>query len=300
MAGQVKALVGAKWLAEAVKNKRVGPSLRVLDASWYLPKLNRNAREEFTQRHIPGASFFDIDECCDKSSPFDHMLPGENEFADYVGNLGVGNDTHVVVYDCSDFGSFAAPRVWWMFRFFGHRSVSVLNGGMKTWLREGHPVTDLHSTPERAHFRAQGNPAWIRTYEDVLQNLTDRKFQLVDARVEGRFRGLEPEPREGTEPGHIPGSINMPFPSFMDSLGLERPVEELMEMFRDAGVDLQKPFSVTCGSGVTACHIALAAHLCGHPDVCVYDGSWSEWFFRAAPEHIISEGKGKKQREMKQ
>ncbi|XP_053087208.1 3-mercaptopyruvate sulfurtransferase [Pangasianodon hypophthalmus] len=197
MAGQVKALVGAKWLAEAVKNKRVGPSLRVLDASWYLPKLNRNAREEFTQRHIPGASFFDIDECCDKSSPFDHMLPGENEFADYVGNLGVGNDTHVVVYDCSDFGSFAAPRVWWMFRFFGHRSVSVLNGGMKTWLREGHPVTDLHSTPERAHFRAQGNPAWIRTYEDVLQNLTDRKFQLVDARVEGRFRGLEPEPREG-------------------------------------------------------------------------------------------------------
>lgn len=197
MAAQVKALVGAAWLAEAIKYKRVGPSLRLLDASWYLPHLKRNAREEFALRHIPGASFFDIDECSDRSSRFEHMLPGENEFADYVGKLGVGNDTHVVVYDCSDFGTFAAPRVWWMFRFFGHRSVSVLNGGMKNWLREGHPVTDLPSTPERAEFRAEKNAAWVKTYEDVLRNLTDRKFQLVDARAEGRFRGLEPEPREG-------------------------------------------------------------------------------------------------------
>lgn len=196
MAAQVKALVGAKWLADAVRSARVGPALRVLDASWYLPMLNRNAREEFAQRHIPGASFFDIDECSDRSSPYDHMLPTENEFADYVGRLGVGNDTHVVVYDCSDFGSFAAPRVWWMFRYFGHLSVSVLDGGMKTWLREGHPVTDLQHTPQRARFRTEQNPAWVKTYEDVLRNLTDRKYQLVAVRMEGRFRGLEPEPRE--------------------------------------------------------------------------------------------------------
>ncbi|XP_060760257.1 thiosulfate sulfurtransferase-like [Neoarius graeffei] len=299
MAAQVEAVVGAQWLAEAVRNKLVGPSLRVLDASWYLPQLKRNVREEFAQRHIPGASFFDIDECCDTSSPFDHMLPAERDFSEYVGNLGIGNDTHVVVYDCSDLGSFAAPRVWWMFRLFGHRSVSVLDGGMKNWLCERHPVTDLPSAPERARFTAHKNAAWVKTYEDVLQNLTDRKFQLVDGRVEGCFRGLEPEPREDTEPGHIPGSINMPFPSFMDSSGLQRPVEELMAMFQDAGVDLQKPFWITCSSGVTACHIALAAHLCGHPGVCLYDGSWSEWFARAAPEHIISEGKGKP-RETKQ
>lgn len=197
MAAQVKALVSAKWLAEAIRNKCVGPRLRVLDASWYLPKLNRNAREEFGQRHIPGALFFDIDECGDPESPFDHMLPGEDGFADYVGNLGVGNDTHVVVYDCSDFGSYAAPRVWWMFRLFGHYSVSVLNGGMKNWLVEGHPVSDLHDTPARTEFRAQKNATWVKTYEDVLQNLTDRKFQVVDARVNGRFRGIEPEPREG-------------------------------------------------------------------------------------------------------
>ncbi|XP_062387565.1 3-mercaptopyruvate sulfurtransferase [Sardina pilchardus] len=294
MAGQVRALVAAKWLAEAIKNNQVGPKLRILDSSWYLPKLNRNVLEEFNQRHIPGASIFDIDECCDKTSTSDHMLPSETEFAAYVGNLGISNDTHVIVYDTSDFGGFAAPRVWWMFRFFGHESVSVLNGGMKNWLNEGHPVSSEYSKPERADFRSTTtNSSWVKTYEDVLQNVSTKQFQVVDARANGRFRGIEPEPRPTTEPGHIPGTINMPFPNFMDSAGLEKDPEELARMFQQAGVDLKKPFWVTCGSGVTACHIALAAHLCGHPGVSLYDGSWSEWFARAAPEHVISEGKGK-------
>ncbi|XP_076866656.1 3-mercaptopyruvate sulfurtransferase-like isoform X1 [Brachyhypopomus gauderio] len=292
MAGQM-ALVDAKWLADAVKNNRVGPSLRIVDASWYLPKLQRDAAEEFKRSHVPGASFFDIDECSNKTSPYEHMLPNASEFADYVGDLGIGNNTHVVVYDGSDFGSFSAPRVWWMFRFFGHNSVSVLNGGFKNWQREGHPVTDQYCKPERTNFKTSINASWVKTYEDVLENITSKKFQLVDARVEGQFRGTEPEPREDTEPGHIPGSVNMPFPSFMDSSGFERPVEELTEFFHQVGVDLQKPIWVTCSSGVTACHIALGAYLCGRKDVCLYDGSWTEWFAKAAPEHVISEGKGK-------
>lgn len=294
MAAQARALVAARWLADAVKNNRVGPNLRILDASWYLPKMKRNPRAEFEKTHIPGASFFDIDECCDKSSEFDHMLPTGGEFAHYVGNLGIGNNTHVVVYDASDFGSFSAPRVWWMFRVFGHTSVSVLDGGLKNWLTGGHPVTEQYSKPACAEFRASFNKSWVKTYEDILNNIKTKEFQVVDARANGRFRGVEPEPRENTEPGHIPGSINMPFPSFLDSTsGLERPVEELKKLFQQAGVDTQKPFWVTCGSGVTACHIALAAHLCGHPGVSLYDGAWAEWFTRAAPEHVISEGKGK-------
>ncbi|XP_030649334.1 3-mercaptopyruvate sulfurtransferase [Chanos chanos] len=295
MAGQVGALVGTKWLAEAIKSNRIGPSLRVLDTSWYLPKLNRNAKDEFKQKHIPGASFFDIDECSDKTSAFDHMLPSENEFAEYVGNLGIGQNTHVVVYDTSDFGSYSAPRVWWMFRLFGHNSVSVLDGGFKNWLREGHPVTDQCSEPGRADFKASINRSWVKTYEDILANLETKEFQVVDARSAGRFRGTEPEPREGTEPGHIPATVNMPFTSFMDQSGLELPTEELQQLFQRAGVDLQRPLWATCGSGVTACHVALAAHLCGHPGVCVYDGSWSEWYARASPELVISEGKGKRE-----
>uniref|UniRef100_A0A3B3RZU2 Sulfurtransferase n=1 Tax=Paramormyrops kingsleyae TaxID=1676925 RepID=A0A3B3RZU2_9TELE len=293
MSINTRTLVGAKWLADAVKNNLLGPALRVLDTSWYLPKLKRNPSVEFKERHIPGASFFDIDQCCDKTSPFDHMLPGEHEFADYVGDLGIGNDTHVVVYDASDFGSFSAPRVWWMFRVFGHNSVSVLDGGLKNWLKEGHPVTADFCKPAPAQFRASLHRPWVKTYEDVLKNIESKLFQVVDARAEGRFRGIEPEPRDNTEPGHIPGSINMPFTCFLDASGLERPPEELIEMFRGAGVDLTKPLCVSCGSGVTACHVALAAHLCGHPGVSVYDGAWSEWYTRAAPEHVISEGRGK-------
>uniref|UniRef100_A0A673JTT2 Sulfurtransferase n=1 Tax=Sinocyclocheilus rhinocerous TaxID=307959 RepID=A0A673JTT2_9TELE len=266
MAAQARGLVAARWLADAVKSNRVGPNLRILDASWYLPKMKRNPRAEFEKTHIPGASFFDIDECCDKSSKFDHMLPSEGEFAHYMYNLW---------QHC--FGSFSAPLMWWMFRVFGHTSVSVLDGGFKNWLMEGHPGTEQYSKPACAEFRASST--------------------IVDARANGRFRGVEPEPRENTEPGHIPGSINMPFPSFLDSTsGLERPVEELKKLFQQAGVDMQKPFWVTCGSGVTACHIALAAHLCGHLGVCLYDGAWAEWFTRAAPEHVISEGKGKQPR----
>ncbi|XP_036409174.1 3-mercaptopyruvate sulfurtransferase-like [Megalops cyprinoides] len=293
MAMHTRALVAAKWLADAVKANRIGPSLRVLDTSWYLPKLKRNAKNEFKQKHIPGASFFDIDECCDKTSPLDHMLPTEHEFADYVGSLGIGNETHVVVYDGSDFGSFSAPRVWWMFRVFGHSLVSVLDGGLKNWVQEGYPLTAEYSKPEPTEFRASLNRSWVKSYEDIVENLESKQFQLVDARSTGRFRGIEPEPRENTEPGHIPGSVSMPFYSFLAPSGTELPAEALAEMFREAGVDLTRPLCASCGSGVTACHVVLAAHLCGHPGVPVYDGAWSEWYTRAAPEHVVSEGRGK-------
>ncbi|CDQ62819.1 unnamed protein product [Oncorhynchus mykiss] len=272
MAAQTRALVSAKWLADAIKSNLIGPNLRILDTSWYLAKLKRDANAEFNQQHIPGTSFFDIDKCSDKTSSMDHMLPTANYFAEYVGGLGIGNDTHVVVYDTSDFGSYSAPRVWWMFRLFGHNSVSVLDGGMKNWLAEGHPVTAEYTKPGRADFKATANHSWVKSYEDVLKNIETKQVQVIDARSAGRFRGTEPEPRDDIEPGHIPGTINMPFAKFMDASGKELELEVLAKMFREAGVDLEKPFWVT---------------------LSVYDGSWSEWFKRAAPEHVISEGKGK-------
>ncbi|KAL1005643.1 hypothetical protein UPYG_G00061730 [Umbra pygmaea] len=262
---QARSLVASKWLLDAVNGRCIGPKLRVLDTSWYLPKLRRNAKSEFKKRHIP----------------------------DYVGNLGIGNDTHVVVYDASDFGMFSAPRVWWMFRVFGHISVSVLNGGLKNWVNEELPVSDRYTRPEQTEFRASLNRSWVKTYEDILDNLDSKEFQVVDARPEGRFLGMDPEPRDNTEPGHIPGSISMPFTSFLSPSGHLHSREELQDMFTRAGVDLSRPLCVSCGSGVTACHVALAAHECGHPGVSVYDGAWSEWYTRAVPEHVISSGFGK-------
>ncbi|XP_069380785.1 3-mercaptopyruvate sulfurtransferase-like [Paralichthys olivaceus] len=294
MAAQTRAVVSGQWLAEAIRCNLVGPKLRILDTSWYLPKLKRDPKAEFAQRHIPGSLFFDIVECSDRSSAFDLMLPTSSHFSRYVGDLGIGRDTHVVVYDTSDFGSYSAPRVWWMFRLFGHSLVSVLDGGWKNWLADGHPVTSESSAPERTEFKAAANLSWVKSYEDMLENMGTGQVQVVDARPAGRFRGIEPELRDDTLPGHFPGAINMPFTTFMDANGKELETEGLSKLFREAGVDLEKPLWTTCTAGVTACHVVLAAHLLGHPGVCVYDGSWSEWFKKASPEHIISEGEGKK------
>uniref|UniRef100_A0A3Q3F4M0 Thiosulfate sulfurtransferase n=1 Tax=Labrus bergylta TaxID=56723 RepID=A0A3Q3F4M0_9LABR len=265
MGMQTQALVSASWLANMVKRNLVGPGLRILDTSWYLPMMNRDGKKEFAQSHIPGASFFDIDECSDKTSKFDHSLPPEQLFADYVGNLGIGNDSHVVVYDASDYGAFSCTRVWWMFRLFGHPKVSVLNGGFRNWVKEGDPVSGTH------HDRS-----WVKSFEDVTENIRSQQFQVVDVRPHERFLGKEPEPREGVDPGHIPGSKCIPFFDFLND-----------------DVDLNKPICGTCGSGVTACHMVLAAHLCGSPGASVYVGSWYEWFTKAPPEHVVSEGKNK-------
>lgn len=189
----MRPLVSSRWLADALKFRG---KMRILDTSWYLPKLGRDAKSDFKTRHIPGAAFFDMDQCCDKTSPLDHMLPAEKNFADYVGNLGIDGDTHVVLYDASDFGAFSAPRVWWMFRVFGHRGVSLLNGGLRNWQLEGRAVTERYVRPSPTEFKASFNRSWIKTYEDILDNLDTKTFQVVDARPPGRFRGLEPEPRD--------------------------------------------------------------------------------------------------------
>nr|XP_060632973.1 3-mercaptopyruvate sulfurtransferase isoform X2 [Anolis sagrei ordinatus] len=288
-----RALVSAKWVSEAIKSSQPGLAVRLLDASWYLPKMKRDPRIEFEERHIPGAAFFDIDQCSDRASPYDHMLPTAGDFAEYVSKLGVSNDSHVVVYDASDQGLFSAPRVWWMFRVFGHDAVSLLDAGLKNWLREGYPVSSGKSRSTPADFHASLDKSMVKTHKDIKENIESRHFQVVDARAAGRFRGVEPEPREGIEPGHIPGSVNIPFTDFLTEEGLEKSPETIQSLFQEKKVDLSKPLVATCGSGVTACHVALGAYLCGKPDVAIYDGAWVEWFMRARPEHIISESKGK-------
>lgn len=290
---EAPALVSAKWLANMVTSNPVGPQVRILDTSWHLPSTKRDAKKEFAESHIPGASYFDIDECSDRTSQFHHALPTEEFFADYVGKLGIGNDNHVVVYDCSDEGAFSCTRVWWMFRLFGHLNVSVLDGGLRNWIREGHPLTAAYSKPESSKFTATMNQSWVKSFEDVTDNIPTQKFQLVDMRSYGRFRGLEPEPREDVDPGHIPGSKCMPFDMFLGEDGKMLPTEKLKQFFEKSHVDLLKPLCGTCGSGVTACHMVLAAHLCAVPGVPMYVGSWFEWFSKAPPEHILSESKNK-------
>ena len=198
MFSKVSALVTARWLHNAIINGSP-KNLRILDSSWHLPTTKRSGRKEYEETHIPGASFFDIDECSDTTSPYSHMLPTIQQFEQYAGNLGIDEGTHVVVYDNGpNFGFFSAPRVWWMFRLFGHNSVSVLDGGYTKWCGDGLPTTSEVLQPTKSIFHGVYHPQMVKSFEDMVNNLSEKSFQVVDARSEGRFMGTSPEPREGT------------------------------------------------------------------------------------------------------
>ncbi|KAE8611648.1 hypothetical protein XENTR_v10012546 [Xenopus tropicalis] len=285
-----RALVSASWLSAALKESQAGAALRVLDASFYYPAI-RDGRKEYAEKHIPEALYFDIDECKDKSSPYEVMLPSEADFAKYVGKLGINNESHVVVYDADHLGMYYAPRAWWMFKVFGHHKVSVLDGGFRNWLSQGLQVTAEVPKVEPETYKAVLNSSRVKTYEDILRNMDSKEFQLVDSRSEGRFQGTEPEPGEGIYPGHIPGSSNLPFTSFLTEEGYEKCPDEIRNLFQLKGIDLNKPLTITCRRGVTACQLVMASYILGKEDTAVYDGSWFEWFHRAQPEHKISEWK---------
>ncbi|HEX5814570.1 MAG TPA: 3-mercaptopyruvate sulfurtransferase [Methylomirabilota bacterium] len=271
MTARLPTVVTTEWLA-----KELGaPDLRVLDGTWHMPQLRRDARAEFAQGHIPGAAFFDIDAIADPTTTLPHMLPTAEAFAAAVGDLGVGSGDRVVVYDTR--GVVSAARVWWTFRVFGHDSVAVLDGGLRAWKAGGRPLETGAPTPPRREFHARRRPELVRDLDAMRRNLATRAEQVLDARSRGRFAGTEPEPRPGLRGGHIPGSLNLPYETLYRPDGTLLPPEGLRAAIEAAGVDLGKPITTSCGSGVTASVVALALHLVGVPRVAVYDGSWTEW-----------------------
>lgn len=268
-----EALVSTEWLAAHLQ----APDVRVVDASWFMPSAGRNAREEYEAEHIPGAVFFDVEEISDTANPLPHMLPAPEKFASRVRRLGLGNGHKVVIYDSNGFTT-AAARVWWMFRVFGHRDVAVLDGGLPKWRQEQRPVEDLPPMPRDRHFLPHVNAMLVRNFDQVKANLASGREQIVDARAAARFDGTAPEPWPVKHLGHMPGARNVPFLDLIDeTTRTMRPAAELKARFDAAGVDMTKPVIASCGSGITACTIALALHLLGHKDVAVYDGSWAEW-----------------------
>ena len=271
MGNAMDELVTTEGLAKHLRDA----DLRVLDGSWHMPQARRDPRAEFLEAHIPGAVFFDIDGIADHGTSLPHMLPGEREFADAVGALGVGDGDRVVVYDSR--GVASAARVWWTFRAFGHDAVAVLDGGLPRWRAEGRPLERGPATPPRRAFTARRQPALVRDLAAMRANLTTGDEQVLDARSAGRFHATEPEPRPGLRGGHIPRSRNLPYETLYRPDGTLLPPEGLRQAFAASGVDLERPVVTTCGSGVTASVLALALHRLGHRQVAVYDGSWSEW-----------------------
>lgn len=247
------------------------PTTKIVDASYGLPAL---------PVRIGAAVDFDIDDIADPAAPLAHTVPTAELFAQKVSALGISNGDTVIVYDRGGM-HMAAARAWWMFRLFGHDNVHVLNGGLPAWVEAELPVTPKPDTPEKIAagiFSATLRPQLLKLQNQIAENIESRQFTLLDARDARRYSGDMGEPRAGMASGHVPGSYSMPFFELIDNeTGQMLPREEVAQIFAGKNIDLSRPIACTCGSGVTACVVALALHDIGHADAAVYDGSWSEW-----------------------
>ncbi len=272
------AVVDVAWLAENL----AAPNLIVLDAS--IPPVvpgMKSVNAEGPFKAIPGARRFDYDkDVCKADTSLPHMLPSPELFEQKVRALGVNADSALIVYD--DCGMYASPRGWWMFHAMGHDNVAVLSGGLPAWIAAGQPSADaLIDEAEPGDFAAEFRSHLVSDYRAVLEALNDDSCKVLDARSPGRFKGVDPEPRPGLRGGHMPNAGNLPFLRLLVN-GAMKPPEELREIFAEFGAPGRRLIS-SCGTGITACVIALAAHEAGLDDVSVYDGSWVEW---GTPGHL--------------
>lgn len=265
----MESLVSTEWLAG-----ELGASdLRVVDASWHMD--GRDASTEYEAGHIPGAVFMDLAGLADTGSDLPMMLPPAEKFASRMQSLGLGDGSRIVLYD--DSAVHSAARAWWMLRLFGAHEIAILDGGLAKWKAEGRALASGKEKLRHRHFTVWKDEAHVRTKAQMRANLDTKAEQVVDARSRARFAGTEAEPRLGVNPGHIPGSRNLPLSTLFNADGTWKSDAALKAAFAEAGVDPAGPIAATCGSGMTASGIAFAAHRLGNDKAAVYDGSWSEW-----------------------
>ena len=269
-------LVSCDWLA-----RRLGePDLKVVDASWYLPAMQRDGAAEFRAGHIPHAVHFDIDDICNSASDLPHTLPAPDDFARKVGALGISHRDRIVVYDGQ--GLFSAPRVWWMFRIYGAHHVTVLDGGLPAWKAGNHPLESGTPRPASCIFEARFDRTAVAAMADVAAALESGAAQVADARAAARFAGSAPEPRPGLPSGHMPGARSLPFTELVAD-GRLVDAAAIRAALAAAGIDPARPLITSCGSGVSAAIINLALAAAGLPAARLYDGSWTEWASRGMP-----------------
>lgn len=279
---EFKNLVSVEWLLKNVDSEK----LIILDATMK-KKPNGELIPEPEQK-ILGAKIFNFDtDICDQESHLPHMMCSEAVFESAVQQLGINQDSIVVVYDAQ--GIFSSPRAWWMFKLMGHKNVYVLDGGLPAWLRCDGATQDHYSRSAKKGNFVSNLKAKLITVQSSVRELTkDQRSMLIDARSVARFNGTEAEPRANLNRGHIPGSICLPFTGLLEK-GHYKDFEVLDRQFRQVIenylVNISQseqsfkniPIIFSCGSGVTACILALSAAECGYKNISVYDGSWSEW-----------------------
>ncbi|MFT4809825.1 MAG: thiosulfate/3-mercaptopyruvate sulfurtransferase [Paraglaciecola sp.] len=261
-------MVSSQWLEDRIDQ----PNLVVLYTQ--MENLIAEKTDKSPVGYIPNSMFFDFENIfCDKDSSLPHTMPNEISFTENADNLGINQDSLIVIYDNK--GIYCAPRVWWMFKSMGHQQVYVLNGGLPNWLQQNRPkVLQFVSPLKSGDFKAKFNKNYFLSADELIQNLTN--ITLLDARSAGRFNGKQAEPRKGLRSGHIPRSLNLPFQTCIEGFVLKSS-EELKCIFSEYTQTFDGFLVFSCGSGVTACILALAATEAGFTHIAVYDGSWSEW-----------------------
>ena len=268
----MKNLVSTNWLEQNLK------TVRVLDGSWHMPNVNRNASEEFNSNHIENSLFFDLDKRSNQTSSLPHMLPNKSAWEKTISELGIKNSDHVIIYDNSDVVS--SCRIWYNFLYFGHdpNLVSVLDGGLIKWLKENKKVSNkIEKFPVRSYF-AKENLSMVLEKDQINLNIQNKKFELIDARSKERFLGLQPEPRKELRSGNIKGSKNIPFMDLINKNDRTfKNKEQIKSIFNEINLDPAKNIAFTCGSGVTACVLGLANSIISGKNPLIYDGSWSEY-----------------------
>ena len=270
---KMKELVETNWLKENLNN----PEVKIIDGSWHMPGSGLNATEIFKKQHIPNSIFIDLEEISDQNSDLPHMMPTENNFSKKISSYGIKNDDQLIIYDAH--GIFSAARIWFVFKAFGHKKVSILNGGFPAWIDSGGKISDQINNLEPTNYQAKLNNFLIVSYKEIFNNLSKNKYQIIDARSPDRFSGLAEEPRPGMKSGHIPNSKNLYFNDLIDpntKKFIEK--EEIEKLINNQGIDLSKDTVCSCGSGVTACILKFALELLGkNQNIRIYDGSWSDW-----------------------
>jgi thiosulfate/3-mercaptopyruvate sulfurtransferase len=271
-------LVSTEWLAGELGK----PDLVLLDCTKYLPnEAPLDGLTEFRKAHIPGARFADLDQLADVDDPLPHMVPTPARFARVIGALGVSNASRVVAYDQK--GLQSSPRIWWLMRLFGHENAAVLDGGLPKWKAEGRrleagdplPAAPAAFVPDLIARRLAG----IGDVKRIVRQGGGEAL-ILDARSKARFDGQAPEPRPGLQSGHMPGAASLPFTELLNADGTMKDAAAIRALFEARGVDDTRPLVTSCGTGVTACVLALGAVRAGLPEPAVYDGSWTEWASR--------------------
>jgi thiosulfate/3-mercaptopyruvate sulfurtransferase len=265
-------LVSSEWLAKALG----APDLMVFDATKYLPNEPFDGLTKYREAHIPGARFFDIDVVADPDTTLPHMAPTAGRFARLMGEMGISNATRVIFYDQK--GLQSSARGWWLMKLFGHEKTAVLDGGLPKWLAEGRATESGESksaapTSYTPDFRAD----LLKGIGDVKHIIADGSALILDARAKGRFDGTAPEPRPGLPSGHMPGAKSVPFNELLNADFTMKDAAALRARFAAAGADGATPIVTSCGTGVTACILALGLKQAGLGDAAIYDGSWTEW-----------------------